>query len=206
LDRGVARVSTQPDDGLNTPENLAAQIAWLEGVAAKKRESTQPISDDRDVIREAIELVASEDFRLNGCACNPMAPCYFHAKTLPAALAALVAVRHELEGVKMQRDAFHIAAGLREEERDKAEAALVAVRADNETLRRTVTNLEQAFAAAREDLAAVSSPGEEPETEAGGRQKPPVDNREHAARIVELIDHALLGISSRWHREHRMYP
>jgi hypothetical protein len=40
---------------------------------------------------------------------------------------------------------------------DKIEAALVAVQADNETLRRTVTNLEQAFAAAREDLGGPDS-------------------------------------------------
>jgi hypothetical protein len=50
------------------------------------------------VIRDALDVVASADFAQNGCACQSLElrPCYFHSKQLPAALAALDALEQQL--------------------------------------------------------------------------------------------------------------
>jgi hypothetical protein len=98
--------------------------------------STQP-SDER-LVRDALD--ALHGYEALGQDSERLAMNAYVA--LDRLLAALVAVRHELEGVKVQRDAFHIAAGLREEERDKAEATLVAVRAERAPLDRALIDLE----------------------------------------------------------------
>lgn len=61
------------------------------------------------LIRGVLELVASEDFRLNGCACNANGECYFHKHKLPEALAALAALESERDALSVEAD------GLREQ-------------------------------------------------------------------------------------------
>jgi hypothetical protein len=167
VEQAQQRVSTQPDDGLNTPENLAAQIAWLEGVAAKKRESTQPIRDEQiESWGELAEIAAAEAVH--------QADFDSICDAFSEVLAALVAVREELASYKT-------AGG--KPVPVVPEAALVAVQAERDQLAEAVTaarrikvhalepyshedyaprDLKAAIARFEKALAAVSSPGVPP--------------------------------------------